>query len=313
MSSPAPSAPSRAPTPPFPRDNCVATWTAYEGRQQEYERHRDARRVWELARARAYLFSRALSLLPTTPLEVLRSNEVSVPKAGPVPAAAAPLALGQLTPVPEDARVSMEDASTEAVTKALRRPWGPPTRKWCLANSLAGQAGASPGIPGRPVTEAGSSGSHVFLPRSGRPLLSVGVPQSHPEESQAVAVGPGSEEAELRRERDRGLVQIQAQAEELTRARHEQDEAVLVRDQLLRERVGHPGQHEALEGEVGGLLTRLVRAVGLEGMAGVTVPSAAEVDKLACRLHKAHTLEIVGVSGYCGKWRWRGVKPWVRD
>ncbi|KAG6892860.1 hypothetical protein C0992_012185 [Termitomyces sp. T32_za158] len=118
MSSPAPSVPSRAPTPPSPRDDSVATWTAYEGRQQEYERRRDTRRVWELARA-----------------QVLRSNEASVPEAGPVPAAAAPLAPGQFTPVPEDARVSMEDASTEAVTKALRRSRGPPTREWCLANS----------------------------------------------------------------------------------------------------------------------------------------------------------------------------------
>ncbi|KAG6885005.1 hypothetical protein C0992_005522 [Termitomyces sp. T32_za158] len=118
MSSPAPSVPSHAPTPPSPRDDSVATWTAYEGRQQEYKRRRDARRVWELARA-----------------QTLRSNEASVPEAGLVLAAAAPLAPGQFTPVPKDAHVSMEDASTEAVTRALQRPWGPPTCEWCLANS----------------------------------------------------------------------------------------------------------------------------------------------------------------------------------
>ncbi|KAG6895214.1 hypothetical protein C0992_002545 [Termitomyces sp. T32_za158] len=118
MSSPAPSVPSRASTPPSPRDNSVTTWTAYEGHQQEYKRCRDAHRMWELARAQA-----------------LRSNEASVPEAGPVPAAVAPLAPGQFTPVSEDAHVPMEDASTEVVNKALRRPWGPPTHEWCLANS----------------------------------------------------------------------------------------------------------------------------------------------------------------------------------
>ncbi|KAG6874753.1 hypothetical protein C0992_006686 [Termitomyces sp. T32_za158] len=163
-----------------------------------------------------------------------------------------------------------------------------------------------PASPGRPVAEAGSSGSRVFLPWSGHPLSSVGVPQSRPGESQVVAAGPGLEEAELQWERGRGLVQIQAQAEELTRVRRERDEAVLARDQLLRERVGHPGQREALEGEVGGLLMRLVRAAGLEGMAGVAVPSAAEVNELARRLRKAHVLgagtlstlgrTVVGVS-----------------
>ncbi|KAG6882321.1 hypothetical protein C0992_012099 [Termitomyces sp. T32_za158] len=148
-----------------------------------------------------------------------------------------------------------------------------------------------PASPGRSVAEAGSSGSRVFSPQSGHPLSSVGVPQSHPGESQAVAAGPGLEEAELRRERDRGLMRIQAQAEELARARCERDKAVLACDQLLCKRVGHPGQREALEGEVGGLLTRLVRAAGLEGLAGVAVPSAAEVNELARRLREAHALE----------------------
>ncbi|KAG6895492.1 hypothetical protein C0992_001021 [Termitomyces sp. T32_za158] len=118
MSSPAPSVTSHAPNPPSRRDNSVAAWTVYEGRQQEYERRCDVRRMWELAHA-----------------QVLRSNVVSVPKVGPVSTAAAPLAPGQFTPVSEDARVFMEDASTEAVTKALRRLRGPLTRKWCLTNS----------------------------------------------------------------------------------------------------------------------------------------------------------------------------------
>ncbi|KAG6874944.1 hypothetical protein C0992_005887, partial [Termitomyces sp. T32_za158] len=163
-----------------------------------------------------------------------------------------------------------------------------------------------PASPGRPVAKAGSSGLRVFSPWSGRPLSLVGVPQSRPGESQAVVAGPGLEEAELRWERDRGLMQIQAQAEELTRARRERDEAVLARDQLLRERVGHPGQRKALEGEVGGLLTRLVQAAGLEGMARVAVPLVAEVDELAHRLHKAHALE--------SRWRewllWEVVAAW---
>ncbi|KAG6895237.1 hypothetical protein C0992_002448 [Termitomyces sp. T32_za158] len=116
MSSPAPSVPSHAPTPPSPRDNSVATWTAYEGHQQEYEYCRNARRVWELA-------------------QTLRSNKASMPKTGLVLATTAPLAPGQFTPVPEDACVSMEDASTEAMTRALWHPRGPPTCKWCLMNS----------------------------------------------------------------------------------------------------------------------------------------------------------------------------------
>ncbi|KAG6872483.1 hypothetical protein C0992_009562, partial [Termitomyces sp. T32_za158] len=143
----------------------------------------------------------------------------------------------------------------------------------------------------RSVAEAGFSGSRVFSPRSGHPLSLVGVPQSRPGESQAVTAGPGLEEVGLQRERDRDLVQIQAPAEELARARRERDKAVLARDQLLRERVGHPEQREALEGEVGGLLTQLVRAAGLEGLAGVAVPSAAEVDELAHCLREAHALE----------------------
>ncbi|KAG6894755.1 hypothetical protein C0992_004815 [Termitomyces sp. T32_za158] len=240
MSSPAPSVPSCTPTPPSPRDDNVATWTTYKGRQQEYKHCCDA--------------------------QTLRSNEVSVPETGLVLAAAAPLAPGQFTLVPKDAHVSMEDAYTEAVTKALRRPRGSPTHEWCLANSPA------------------------------------------------VVAGLGSEEAELRRERDRGLVQIRAQAEELTRARRERDEAVLVRDQLLRKRVRHPGQRKALEGEVGGLLTWLVWAAGLEGMAGVTVPSAVEVDELARRLREAHKLEdrrrewllweVASVQGEALDWAW---------
>ncbi|KAG6894732.1 hypothetical protein C0992_004919 [Termitomyces sp. T32_za158] len=375
MSSPAPSVPSHAPTPPSPRDDSVATWTAYEGRQQEYEHQRDTRRVWELARA-----------------QTLRSNEASVPEAGPVPVAAASLAPSQFTPVPEDARVSMEDASTEAVTRALRRPWGPPTlltfpsapivlvatRSACSRSRLWGfgeipqsrcvvreqgwdlawmwaqmgkksvirvagprsEGGESasvvavvprskckaapvsgpvkrvrcPASPVRPAAKAGSLGSRVFSPRSGRPLLLVGASRSRPGESQAVAAGPGSEEAELRRERDRGLVQIRVQVEELTRVRRERDEAVLVHDQLLRERVRHLGQRKALEGEVGGLLTRLVRAVGLEGMAGVAVPSAVEVNELARRLREAHALEsrrrewllweVAAAQGEALDWAW---------
>ncbi|KAG6876825.1 hypothetical protein C0992_011630, partial [Termitomyces sp. T32_za158] len=124
--------------------------------------------------------------------------------------------------------------------------------------------------------QAGKAGSRAFLPRSARPLPVVGVSQSRPEEPQAEATGLGSDKAELWRERDGDLARIQAQAEKLARMRRKRDKAVLERDQLLREHVDQPGQWGTLEGEVGGLLTRLVRAAGLEGMAGVTVPSAAE-------------------------------------
>ncbi|KAG6871184.1 hypothetical protein C0992_011548, partial [Termitomyces sp. T32_za158] len=257
---------------------------------------------------------------------VLRSNEASVPEAGPVPAAAAPLAPGQFTPVPGDAHVSMEDASTEVVTKALRRSWGPPTHEWCLANSPCSHCARcnAPCVFPEPVVGVQRDTSMCEACRSNHKRCSTSrlwkarcVVREQgwgPGESQAVAAGPGLEEAELRRERDRGLVQIQAQAEELARARRERDKAVLARDQLLRERGGHPGQREALEGEVGDLLTRLVRAAGLEGLAGVAVPSAAEVDELARRLREAHALEsrrrewllweVVAARGEALDWAW---------
>ncbi|KAG6871028.1 hypothetical protein C0992_011849, partial [Termitomyces sp. T32_za158] len=168
--------------------------------------------------------------------------------------------------------------------------------------------------PVRSVAEAGPSGARVFSPRSARPLPAVGVSQSRPEESRMEARGPGSDKAESLREPDGDLARIRAQAEELARTRRERDEAVLERDRLLRERVGRPGQREDLEGEVGGLLTRLVRAAGLEGMAGVAVPSAAEVDELARRLREAHELEgrrrewllweVAAARGEALNWAW---------
>ncbi|KAG6882884.1 hypothetical protein C0992_010390 [Termitomyces sp. T32_za158] len=118
MSSSPPSVPSRAPTPPSPGNENVAAWSAYEDRQQEYERRRDAHHVWELARA-----------------QVLRASQMVAPGAGPGSVATVPLAPGQILVVPPSERVAMGDAPPDAVDRALRRPRGPPTREWCQANS----------------------------------------------------------------------------------------------------------------------------------------------------------------------------------
>ncbi|KAG6879970.1 hypothetical protein C0992_008904 [Termitomyces sp. T32_za158] len=235
------------------------------------------------------------------PSEVPRPIEASVPKAGPVLAVTAPLAPGQFILVPEDACVSMVDASPEAVDKALRHPRGLPTHEWCLAN---GPAAPGPGLVGRacrqvspvqPVAEAGPSGSCVFLPKLGRLLLPAGGLQVWPGKLQAAVTWLSLENAELWQEQDGNIAQIWVQVEELAQARREREKAVHACNQLLRKRTRHSEQRETLEGEVGSLLTRLVQGAGLEGMARVTVPLAVEVDELVCCLHEANKLE--------GRWR----------
>ncbi|KAG6874905.1 hypothetical protein C0992_006023, partial [Termitomyces sp. T32_za158] len=75
--------------------------------------------------------------------------------------------------------------------------------------------------PVRLVVKAGSSRSHVFLPRSGRLLPPAGGSQVWPRESQVAVMRLSLENAELRREQNGNLAQIRAQAEELAWARCE--------------------------------------------------------------------------------------------
>ncbi|KAG6874751.1 hypothetical protein C0992_006690, partial [Termitomyces sp. T32_za158] len=116
MSSSPPSVPSRAPTPPSPGNENVTAWSAYEDRQQEYERRRDARHMWELA-------------------QVLRASQMVALGVGPGSVATVTLAPGQILVVPPSERMAMEDAPPDTVDRALRRPQGPPTWEWCQANS----------------------------------------------------------------------------------------------------------------------------------------------------------------------------------
>ncbi|KAG6876038.1 hypothetical protein C0992_001231 [Termitomyces sp. T32_za158] len=169
-------------------------------------------------------------------------------------------------------------------------------RKAALGPRPVGQAHCRVS-PVRPVAKAGPSGSHVFLPRSGSLLPPARGLQVQPGELQAAVTWLSSENAELQQEQDGNIVQIQVQAEELARARRERNKAVRVHDQLLRKRAGCPEQRKTLEGKVGSLLTRLAQEAGLEGMARVTVPLAAEVNKLVRCLQEANELE-----GHRCKW-----------
>ncbi|KAG6886999.1 hypothetical protein C0992_001264 [Termitomyces sp. T32_za158] len=135
---------------------------------------------------------------------------------------------------------------------------------------------------------AGPSGLRIFLPRSGCPLLLAVALQVCLEESQTVVARLHLENKDLQRERNRGCVQAQAQEEELHQARRKQDDAVCAWDLSLC-KCG--GLLEGREVGVGGLVTQLAQVMGLERVAGITVPLAAEVNELAWGLREVNALE----------------------
>ncbi|KAG6880147.1 hypothetical protein C0992_005231 [Termitomyces sp. T32_za158] len=127
--------PSHAPTPPSPGNDNVAAWSVYEDWQQEYEHRCNARHVWELAHAHVFLPFSLFLLLIGLPPEVLWATQIVAPGTGPESVATVPLVSGQILVVPQSERVAMEDASPDAVDRALQWPRGPPTQEWCQANS----------------------------------------------------------------------------------------------------------------------------------------------------------------------------------
>ncbi|KAG6893883.1 hypothetical protein C0992_008302 [Termitomyces sp. T32_za158] len=86
------------------------------------------------------------------------------------------------------------------------------------------------------IAEAGSSGSHVFSPVSGHPVLALRVMQAWLEEVQAEVARWRLEAEELRRERVRGYALAQEREEELGRVMRERDKAGRARNLLLCER-----------------------------------------------------------------------------